>query len=104
MSDIGRIHREYYSPPDYDDYPCEVCGEFEDNCICPECPVCGNVGYPGCYRDHGKRNLKRSEIQKFYLECNQREWAEEARLENFYWDQYEKSLKDEVEWWRMVWL
>ena len=29
--------------------PCEVCGKFADECICPECPICGEVGRPECY-------------------------------------------------------
>lgn len=31
---------------------CEVCGRHVDDCICPECPDCGNVGDAHCY-DHG---------------------------------------------------
>ena len=27
--------------------PCEVCGQWD--CICPECPVCEEVGNPVCY-------------------------------------------------------
>lgn len=39
--------------PGYYDYPCAVCGKDLDDCICPECPVCGQVGDPGCYDNHG---------------------------------------------------
>lgn len=39
-------------PPD-DDGPCEVCGKHIDDCICPECATCGDVGNPHCYKDHG---------------------------------------------------
>jgi hypothetical protein len=35
--------------PTPDDPPCEVCGNFEENCVCPICPVCGEVGNPACY-------------------------------------------------------
>jgi len=31
--------------------PCEVCGQFEDDCVCPECLVCGGYGDPYCYSD-----------------------------------------------------
>ena len=31
--------------------PCAVCGQYEDDCICPECPACGSVGDPNCYVD-----------------------------------------------------
>jgi hypothetical protein len=34
------------------DQPCAVCGQWEDYCICPECPVCGGIGDPYCYSDH----------------------------------------------------
>jgi hypothetical protein len=34
---------------DYDP-PCDVCGQ---DCICPECPICGTAGDPGCYEQHG---------------------------------------------------
>ncbi len=31
------------------DQPCEVCGNFPEQCICPVCPSCGEQGSPGCY-------------------------------------------------------
>ncbi len=36
-----------------EDYPCDICGNFPENCICPECPVCGEYGNPKCYEEHG---------------------------------------------------
>jgi hypothetical protein len=39
--------------PSYDDLPCSVCGLFEDQCICPECPKCASVGDPKCYEENG---------------------------------------------------
>lgn len=91
-------------PPDYDDYPCEICGELPDNCICPECPVCGAVGDPQCYKVRPKgyshlgdhHGLVRSEVQKFNLECNEREWEEAAKAERAHEDaMYEEWLKDQ---------
>lgn len=39
MSDID--------PPDR---PCDVCGrDPSGDCLCPECPVCGDTGNPKCY-------------------------------------------------------
>jgi hypothetical protein len=29
--------------------PCKVCGYLEDDCICPQCPKCHEVGDPRCY-------------------------------------------------------
>jgi len=51
-------------PPDEPDY-CEICGgNIDDNsCICPECPVCGLYGDPGCYGEDG-HGLKLSEEQE----------------------------------------
>jgi len=42
-------------PPEFDSPEfCEVCGRRIDckttECDCPECPVCGEVGNPDCYR------------------------------------------------------
>ena len=31
------------------DAPCEMCGHYPDDCICPECPVCQEQGNPDCY-------------------------------------------------------
>lgn len=64
------------TPHDEPDQPCEVCGNDLDNCICPECPECGDIGNPRCYFGHG---LHRTEEQKFILECNVREWEENAK-------------------------
>jgi hypothetical protein len=38
-------------PGDEPEPPCEVCGQFVDYCICPECPVCGEIGNPACYQE-----------------------------------------------------
>ena len=32
--------------------PCKVCLEPTANCICPECPQCGDKGMPKCYKEH----------------------------------------------------
>ena len=40
-------------PPDWREPPepaCEVCLADLSDCICPECPVCGDAGNPDCYR------------------------------------------------------
>jgi hypothetical protein len=33
------------------DRPCDCCGRWPDDCICPPCPVCEAVGNPTCYGD-----------------------------------------------------
>ena len=32
---------------------CEMCGCEVSSCICPECPECGQIGDPVCYKEHG---------------------------------------------------
>src|SRR5215467_14169339 len=39
------------APYNQEDPPCDVCAQHVDNCICPECPVCGDVGNSDCYID-----------------------------------------------------
>jgi hypothetical protein len=29
--------------------PCAVCAASIDDCVCPECPTCGEQGRPRCY-------------------------------------------------------
>lgn len=74
--------------PGEEDYPCEICGEFEENCICPECPVCGEIGDPLCYKKHG---LVRTVEQANNLLKREKEWEEANRLENECWDQYAEA-------------
>jgi len=33
------------------DGPCDVCGKSVDDCICPQCPICGEYGNLLCYED-----------------------------------------------------
>ena len=37
--------------PGDEEAPCAVCGLACDDCVCPECPVCGASGDPNCYGD-----------------------------------------------------
>lgn len=46
-----------------EDYPCEVCGGYDtiggkgkNQCVCPECKVCGEVGNPDCYLPVDSKN------------------------------------------------
>lgn len=62
--------------PGEEEYPCEVCGKMCDDCICPECPVCGNVGDPFCYREYGmvmnqEQTDSKSEAEAIILEADQ---------------------------------
>ena len=79
-------------PGDEPDPPCEVCGGFEwdETCLCPECPVCYAYGDPFCYIEHG---LRRTEEQKFQLEANNRKWEYENWCETM---SYAESILEEI--------
>jgi hypothetical protein len=38
-------------PGDEPDPPCEVCGYFSEDCVCPICPLCNEQGNPACYQE-----------------------------------------------------
>jgi hypothetical protein len=67
-----------------EDHPCCVCGEFENKCICPECPECSSIGDPVCYEKHG---LERTEEQIMSLAYNEACWEDDARNEVKYLDE-----------------
>ena len=46
------------------DRPCEMCGHYPDDCICPECPVCYEHGNPACYSTLGGHGLTESWDQR----------------------------------------
>lgn len=39
-------------PPDEAEAPCLCCGNHPDECICPMCQKCGEIGDPACYPKH----------------------------------------------------
>ena len=39
------------APWNQEDGPCAVCCKSVEDCICPECPTCGEQGNPACYHD-----------------------------------------------------
>lgn len=73
------------APWNQEDPPCDVCGEFIENCVCPPCRVCGEYGDPRCYVEHG---MRRTEMQKFMREVNERRWRDDAQAEADYWDDW----------------
>jgi len=52
------------------DQPCAVCCRPVDDCVCPECPVCGAQGDPACYADpprvegHGMRLTREQAVAR----------------------------------------
>jgi len=74
-----------------EEYPCDVCGNPSDSCICPECPICGANGDPKCYEEHGmirseEQVVSMIEYQKAIAEENDNYWRkfeeEERKLED----------------------
>lgn len=51
-----------YAPYNQDSEPCAVCGRDDMECECPECPVCGEVGYPDCWVHHMCRSADGLEV------------------------------------------
>lgn len=62
--------------------PCDVCGLAVDNCICPECPVCGSVGDTACYESHGMTRTQEQIDGHAAMEAIQRADAEAEWLES----------------------
>lgn len=49
---------------------CEVCLKDCDDCICPECPACGEHGNPKCYEEHGMiRTPEQTVSAEFHLDA-----------------------------------
>lgn len=65
--------------PGEEEFACDVCGGMpEDDCICPECPVCGSYGDPYCYE---QGHLEKTQEQIDQLAKKEEEWAEDNRWE-----------------------
>ncbi len=67
--------------PGEEDYPCAVCGKWEDDCICGECPECEEAGNPKCYVDHG---MTKTEDQIKSLKEAEAQWAKQNEAEATY--------------------
>lgn len=69
------------APYNQGDEPCEVCGNFPDDCICPECPECGDYGNPACYDTTSSHyhGLTRTQEQIDSLAQKEKEWEERNR-------------------------
>lgn len=53
----------YFDPPDEEE-GCSICYKLVDDCICPECKACGEVGNPDCYIQTGKCKMTLNDEQK----------------------------------------
>lgn len=90
----------YYDPPSYDDFPCDVCGKWADDCICPECPVCGEYGNTRCYTgglfDHGliRTPEQESSFAAFCKSCDDEAAYYNALAEA---EEEAKALEEQIE-------
>ena len=71
--------------------PCEVCGKCVDECICPECPVCGEQGNGYCYRDHG---IEKSDEQIDSLRKAEAQWEADNAAKNAYYEERYGTKED----------
>ena len=80
--------------PGEEEYPCEICGgnPDSDECICPECEVCGAAGDPYCY-DEG--HLTRTQEQIDQLAKFEKEWADDHAREDEFLEGIVEDLTDE---------
>jgi hypothetical protein len=91
MNRLGYIHDQYLDPDRYyasAEPVCDICGGSAEawgepqynGCMCPECPVCDEVGNPACYDQHSDHyhGLERSLTQMASLAKAQAYWAKEA--------------------------
>lgn len=64
-----------FDGPDY----CEVCENLVDDCICPECKVCEEVGNPSCYDEKSKHyhGMILNDEQKEAIENNKARYSED---------------------------
>jgi len=72
------MNHYWIEPPDQGNDFCDVCGNSIDNCICPECPVCGSSGDPKCYPAHMTKSGEQIESYARNLAL----WEEQNRIEN----------------------
>lgn len=74
---------------------CECCGSHADECICPECPTCGETGNRACY---GYNDLmKPSNDCRQYYNKAQRIGQAKRRILDF-----EDAITEEVQY--IAWL
>ena len=69
--------------PGYESFPCDVCGRYDDDCICPECFVCGAIGDMKCYR---AGHLEFSQEQNESRQAAHEQAQLDAKADNAYWN------------------
>ena len=69
---------------------CEICRQYDDNCVCPECPRCGDIGNPDCCKEvdlgicgelYGKETVAQQIAWQEYTVAELRqEWMEASQV------------------------
>lgn len=59
-----------------DEPGCALCVRSVDDCICPECPVCGAAGDPACYGPHmpKERMVREGALVQLLYRCLEKAW------------------------------
>lgn len=85
-------------PGEEPDLPCEVCGLSPDNCICPECPACGEIGRALCYVPAPEGcDMVRTPEQIATRAKLEEIWKEDAAREAAFWDQQAKEQMEDID-------
>jgi len=97
-----------HGTPADEEVPCEVCGGWDIDpkkakpdcpaCICQECPECGGVGNPTCYKPvaEGGHGLVKTQKQTDQLAKQMAEWEKQSDDEAAYYcsDKYKQEQKE----------
>ena len=80
------------------DPPCEVCGLFPEDCICPSCLTCKTQGNPDCYLaewqgGHGLTITPAQQIekQKFRVAESLAQYKEECMILDYLEEQWNRQ-------------
>ena len=80
-------------PGEEDEGPCEVCGNYVDDCTCVECLICGSFGRLACYTVD--KHLQFTEEQEQAIKQRQKD------LEEFYTNEA-KALAEEYKYMKIL--
>lgn len=76
--------------------PCEVCGRWEERCLCPKCPVCGERGRRTCYDTEEGHGLVRCPEQVESMKIELDKWNAITQAEAEYWMARDREEIEEV--------
>jgi hypothetical protein len=60
--------------------PCECCGNDPADCICPECPICGEQGHPDCYIPVGETPMGMHPSRAHGMEYNREQRIGQCKM------------------------